>query len=134
MPTNVNNPAKKPQKKTQPPLAEHAVDDPIGPKQREDVPMPTDVPTLVSRNRPEKERANQLSCLQEVPEIIHRRVSSAHLCRIGWQFVIYFCLHRGSLPENTAGRQPRLGAKNPRRKNFVRNYMSAKIDNGWLHG
>jgi hypothetical protein len=39
------------------PLAEHAVDDPIGPTQR-DVLLPTDVLILVSRNRPEKERAN----------------------------------------------------------------------------
>jgi hypothetical protein len=75
------------------PLAEHAVEDQIGPTMQRDVPLPTDVPILESRNRPEKERANQLSpppCLQELPEIIHRRVSSVHVSRIGWQFVVYF--------------------------------------------
>jgi len=54
------------------PLAEHAVEDQIGPTMQRDVPLPTDVPILESRNRPEKERANQLSpppCLQELPEI-----------------------------------------------------------------
>ena len=103
------------------PLAEHAVDDQSQPTQR-DVPVATDAPIIESRNRPEKERANQLSpppCLQELPEIIHRKVSSVYLSRIGWQFVIYFCLHKGSLPENTAGRQSRLGAKNPRHQKLL---------------
>jgi hypothetical protein len=40
-----------------------------------------------------------------------------HLTRIRLQSAIYFCLHRGSLPENTAGRQTRFGAK-PALKNF----------------
>ena len=48
------------------------------------------------------------------------------LTRIRLQPAIYFCLHRGSLPENTAGRQPRLGAKNPRPQDFVKNCISAK--------
>jgi hypothetical protein len=43
------------------------------------------------------------------PEIIHPKVSSVHLSRIRLQPAIYFCLHRGSLPKNTAGRQPRFG-------------------------
>ena len=53
------------------PLAEHAVDDQSQPTHR-DVPVPTDLPIKQSRNRPAKERANQLSpppCRQEIPEI-----------------------------------------------------------------
>src|SRR5207244_10000925 len=46
------------------------------------VPLPTDLPIVESRKRPAKERGNQLSqprCHQEIPEIIHRKVSSVHL-------------------------------------------------------
>ena len=47
-----------------------------------------------------------------------------HLTRIRLQRAIYFCLHRGSLPENTAGRQPRFRGKtcaqNFRKKLYVR--------------
>jgi hypothetical protein len=62
------------------PVAEHAVHDPIGPMQK-DVPV-ANAPILEGRNRPEKERANQLSpppYLQELPEIIHRKVPSVHV-------------------------------------------------------
>jgi hypothetical protein len=52
-----------------------------------DVPVPTDVRIIQSRNRPAKERADQLS----PPP----------------------CLHRGSLPKNTARGQSRSGAKSP---------------------
>jgi hypothetical protein len=38
------------------PLAEHAVEDQIGPTKQRDVPLPTDVPILKSHNRPAKER------------------------------------------------------------------------------
>jgi hypothetical protein len=40
---------------------------------------------------------------------LNRRRSGGHhtgLTRIRLQHAIYFCLHRGSLPENTAGDQP----------------------------
>ena len=63
------------------PLAECAVDDQTDPMKRDVVSVPTDVPILLGRKRPEKEGANQLSrppCRQEVPEIIHRKVSSVH--------------------------------------------------------
>src|SRR6266536_953355 len=39
------------------------------------------------------------------------------LTRSRLQFAIYFCLHRGGVPENTARRQPRFG-QNPSPKNF----------------
>jgi hypothetical protein len=48
------------------------------------------------------------------------------LHRIRLQLAIYFCLYRRSLPENTAGRQPRFGAKSAP-KNFRKNYMSEQI-------
>src|SRR5438874_2508955 len=44
---------------------------------------------------------------------------SISLTRIRLQRAIYFCLHRDSLPENTAGGQPRFGAK-PAPKNFCK--------------
>lgn len=59
------------------PLAQRPVEDQIGPTMQSDVPLPTDVPILESRNRPEKEYANQVSlppCLQELPEIVHHKV------------------------------------------------------------
>ena len=49
-----------------------------------------------------------------------------HLTRIRLQSAIYFRLHAGSLPENTAGRQSRFGANSPP-KFSVKNYMSRKI-------
>jgi len=54
------------------PLAEHPVEDQIGPTMQRDVPLPTDVPILESRNRPEKERTYQLSpprCLQDIQRL-----------------------------------------------------------------
>ena len=39
------------------------------------------------------------------------------------QFVIYFCLHRGSLTENTAERQPRFQGQKLAPKISVKNYM-----------
>src|SRR5438132_12740908 len=59
----------------------------------------------------------------EEPMKIRGFISRQQLTRIRLQLAIYFCLHRGSLPENTAGRQPRFGAK-PRPKISVKNYMS----------
>ena len=112
------------------PLAEHAVEDQIGRTMQRDVPPAYRCANTRKPQSPRKGARKSTvppPCLQELPEIIHRKVSSVHLSRIGWQFVIYFCLHRGTLPENTAGRQPRLGAKNPRPKNFVENYMSGRI-------
>src|SRR5438093_13479740 len=47
------------------------------------------------------------------------------LTRIRLQLAIYFCLHRGSLPENTARRQPRFPGQTPRPKNPEK-YMSHK--------
>ena len=48
------------------------------------------------------------------------------LTRIRLQPAIYFCLHRGSLPKNAEGGQPRIqGEIVP--KNFGKNYMSCKI-------
>jgi len=52
-------------------------------------------------------------------------IGAFHLTRTRLQRAIYFCLHTGSLPENTAGRRPRFGAK-PVPKNFRKNYMSYK--------
>jgi hypothetical protein len=60
------------------PLAEHVVDD-RSQKSLRDVPVFSDAPIKESRNRPEKERANQQSpppLSQEIPEIIHPRVPS----------------------------------------------------------
>jgi len=62
------------------PLAEHAVEDQIEPTRRRRESVPTDAPIIQSRNRPEKERANQLSpppCLQDIPETIQARVSKS---------------------------------------------------------
>jgi hypothetical protein len=58
----------------------------------------------------------------------HPKVSSVHLSRIRWQFVIYFCLHRGSLPENTAGRQRRFRGQNPLPRQNQYSYMSYITD------
>ena len=105
----------------QAPLAERAVYHQIEPTMQKGAPVPTDVPIVEGRKRPAKERGNQLSrprCHQEIPEIIHRKVSSVHLSRIGWQFVIYFRLYRGNLTENTAGRQPRCRGTIPCPKKF----------------
>src|SRR5436190_19069782 len=41
--------------------------------------------------------------------------------------VRYLCLQRGSLPENTAGVQPRFRGTIPCPKTFRKNYMSDKI-------
>src|ERR1700751_3411323 len=62
------------------PLAEHPVEDQIEPTRRRRESVPSDAPIIESRNRPEKERANQLSpppCLQDIPEIIPARVSKS---------------------------------------------------------
>ena len=47
------------------------------------------------------------------------------LNRIRLQLAIYFCLHRGSLPDKTARGQPRFWARSVS-KNSVKNYMSYK--------
>src|SRR5580765_3979471 len=46
------------------------------------------------------------------------------------QRAIYFCLHRGSLPENTTGRQPRFRAAKPARE--VVGYIPVMCD--WCAG
>lgn len=48
------------------------------------------------------------------------------LTRIRLQPALYLCLHRGSLPENTAGRQPRFRGKTQALQNSVKNLMSYK--------
>jgi hypothetical protein len=40
-------------------------------------------------------------------------IRQGSLTRIRLQLAIHFCLHRGSLPENSAGRQPRFRRKTP---------------------
>jgi len=61
---------------------------------------------------------------------MHDSVRPHHLTRIRVQLAIYFCLHRGSLPENSAERQPRVRGGKTLLKNSVENYMSDKIDEG----
>ena len=56
-----------------------------------------------------------------------------HLTKIRLQSAIYFCLHAGSLPENTAGRQSRFGAK-PAPKDFRKKLMSDGITVGCKPG
>jgi len=43
------------------------------------------------------------------------------------QRAVYFYFHTDSLPENTAGSQPRFRGASPAPNNSVKNYMSAKI-------
>src|SRR5204863_422093 len=52
-----------------------------------------------------------------IPWIVKAASTEEDLTRIRLQRAIHFCLHRGSLPENTPGRQPRFAAK-PEPKNF----------------
>src|SRR5438874_6191089 len=73
---------------------------------------------------------------------MHDSVRPHHLTRIRVQLAIYFCLHRGSLPEHTAGGQSRFRANPPPQK-FRKNYVSAKtaprynvreeVADRWLH-
>jgi len=41
----------------------------------------------------------------EITDFEPTRLGRSHLTRIRRQIVVYFCLHRGKLPENTASRQ-----------------------------
>ena len=61
------------------------------------------------------------------PEV---RGPAPDLTRIRLKRAIYFCLHEGSLPENTAERQPRFTAENSRPKNSDK-LCATKICSVW---
>src|SRR5437899_12347199 len=89
---------------------------------RLDAPSRSGPPTCAIGVAHQKNAAGAVENRSKDTECGHTR--EIGLTRIRLQPAIHFCLHRGSLPENTAGRQPRSGAK-PTLKNFRKKlYMS----------
>src|SRR5262249_3126983 len=67
---------------------------------------------------------NGVTCKGEFIADVSSNTLARGLTRIRPQLAIYFCLHRGSVPENTAGGQPRfrgeIDVRKFRKKLYVR--------------